>query len=136
MTLTPTPEQTAIIEAATTTSDNLLISALAGAAKTSTLVMIAQALPNTTMLCLAFNKRIATEMQERLPSNCKAQTLNSLGHQVWGAALGKRLVVDTKKNYNILKTLVDALPKNKKDEAWEEFATTLKAIEYGKAHGY
>lgn len=43
MTFTPTEEQSAIVDAAKSTSANLAINALAGAAKTSTLVMIAEA---------------------------------------------------------------------------------------------
>ena len=69
------------------------IKALAGAAKTSTLVLIAKALPNVRMLCLAFNKKIATEMEARLPSNCTAMTLNSLGHRTWAECSGRRLVL-------------------------------------------
>src|SRR6266576_1763143 len=107
--LTPTVEQAAIIEAARSTQDNLLINALAGAAKTSTLVMIAHALPSTIMLSLAFNKRIATEMKDRLPSNVMCKTLNALGHGVWAQACSRRLVLDTKKSYTILKGLVDGL---------------------------
>ena len=93
MTFTPTPEQLRIISAASSTPDNLIISALAGAAKTSTLVLIAEALPKTSILCISFNKKIATEMKERLPANCTSMTLNSLGHRVWGDTLGKRLAL-------------------------------------------
>src|SRR5690606_36910826 len=100
-TFTPTEEQAACIEAARSTTDNLIISALAGAAKTSTLVMISEAV-RTPTLCLAFNKRIAAEMKQRLPSHCEAMTLNSLGHRVWGRSIGRRLVVNTRKNYEIL----------------------------------
>ncbi len=134
--MTPTPEQAAIIEAAVSTSDNLLVSALAGAAKTSTLVMVATALKKTSTLCLAFNKRIATEMSERLPGNCESMTLNSLGHRVWGQALGKRLVVNTGKNYKILSALIEALPRSEKNEAWGIFSDTLKAVASGKSAGY
>jgi DNA helicase-2/ATP-dependent DNA helicase PcrA len=137
MSFSPTPEQQAIIQAAKETTDNLLISALAGAAKTSTLVLIAEALPKTSILCLAFNKRIATEMQERLPSTCTSSTLNSLGHRAWGQFLGKRLVVDTKKNYSILSTLVEDLPKREKERVYDiGFADILKMIEYAKVVGY
>lgn len=132
----PTPEQQAIVAAARDTTDNLIVSALAGAAKTSTLVLIAQALPKTSMLCLAFNKRIAVEMQDRLPSTCVAMTLNSLGHRVWSQAIGKRLVVNTRKNYTILTELVDKLSPNEKEEAYATFADTLRAIEQGKSAGY
>lgn len=132
----PTPEQAAIIEAARFTSDNLIISALAGAAKTSTLVMIAEALPKTTILCLAFNKRIATEMQDRLPPHCTAMTLNSLGHRTWSECIGKRLIVDKDKNYKILSAAVKELPKAEQEDAYDLFAETLKAIEQGKISGY
>jgi F-box protein 18 (helicase) len=87
--MTPTPEQAAIIEAARDTKENLLINALAGAAKTSTLVMIAQALPVGPILSLAFNKRIAEEMKKRLPGHVDCRTLNAIGHRVWAAAVGK-----------------------------------------------
>lgn len=134
----PTPEQQAIIDAAISTEDNLLISALAGAAKTSTLVMVAnhpimQAIPT---LCLAFNKKIAEEMKNRLPSNCVSMTLNSLGHKVWGQAIGRRLRVDTKKNYNILKELVDDQRQDVKNELYESFSDMLRIIAHGKSSGW
>jgi hypothetical protein len=43
-------------------------------------------------LALAFNKRIATELQTRLPVNFKAQTLNGLGHGAWIKGLDKPTV--------------------------------------------
>lgn len=136
MSHTPTPEQQAIIDEAVSTTDNLMVSALAGAAKTSTLVMVAQALSKTRILCLAFNKRIAVEMQERLPSNCTSLTLNSLGHRTWAESTGLRLILDDKKVFTILSDLVKKLPGREKDEAFESFSETLKAIEFGKSCGY
>jgi superfamily I DNA/RNA helicase len=136
MSHTPTPEQSTIITAAKTTSNNLLIAALAGAAKTSTLVMLSEALCDTNILCLAFNKRIADEMNARLANNCRAMTLNSLGHRIWGDALGQRLQLDKDKTYNILKQLCDGLPKHEKEEAYELFGETKKAIDAGKTCGY
>lgn len=135
MTLTPTPEQEAIIEAGRTTQDNLLVSALAGAAKTSTLVMLAKAVPVQT-LCLAFNKKIATEMQERLPLHCTSKTLNALGHAAWGKTIGKRLTLEYKKNYNILKAMVDQLSGDAKAEAYSMFSDLLNIIEEGKTGGW
>lgn len=135
--MTPTPEQEAIVAAATTTEDNLIISALAGAAKTSTLVLIAQALPQTSILCLAFNKKIAEEMTERLPSNCVAMTLNSLGHRVWGQTLGKRLVLNTKKTYELVKSHIEAMPKgDNKTHAFESMADIMRMIDLAKASGW
>lgn len=136
MTFTPTPEQTSILTEATSTSDNLLISALAGAAKTSTLVLIAEALRTTSILCISFNKKIADEMKARLPSNCTSLTLNALGHRVWADTLGKRLVLNTKKNFEILTALMQTLDPEERDEAYEAFGDMLKAIESGKTAGY
>lgn len=131
---TPTPEQNAVVERARTTTDNILLSALAGAAKTSTLVLIAEALPNLQILTLAFNKRIAVEMQERLPSNCQAMTLNSLGHRTWMEATGRRLRIEAGKTYAIMKELVDAHPN--KFTLYENFAELMRIVDFGKSCGY
>jgi len=137
MSLTPTPEQSAIILAAADTTDNLLVSALAGAAKTSTLVMIAEALPETSILCLAFNKKIAVEMQQRLPSNCTAMTLNSLGHRVWSEATGRRLRVEGGKTGDLLMTYVkEELHGDGASFAYKNLGDLIKTIDFGKACGY
>lgn len=136
MSHTPTPEQQAVIDAAVNSKDNLIVSALAGAAKTSTLVMIAAALKDTNILCLAFNKRIAVEMQERLPPNCKAMTLNSLGHRTWAEVISRRLTLETNKTFKILTELIQKLGKREQEEAYADFADTMKAIDFGKACGY
>lgn len=133
---TPTEEQQAVVECARSTTDNILLSALAGAAKTSSLVLIAEALPETQILCLAFNKRIADEMQLRLPGNCKAMTLNSLGHRTWGEATGRRLRIESGKTYEILKQLVDECPRGDKDILYENFAELMRIIDFGKTCGY
>ena len=133
---TPTSEQQEIIDAARDTTDNLIVSALAGAAKTSTLVMVAEALPTTSILCLAFNKRIAEEMTARLPDNCHAMTLNSLGHRTWGQTLSKRLRLEKSKMYGILTEMIGKLPQKEKEEAYDSFSETLKAAEMGKMWGY
>lgn len=130
----PTEEQLAAVDRAQSSTDNILLSALAGAAKTSTLVLMAKALPETSILCLAFNKRIATEMQERLPSNCRAMTLNSLGHRVWGEATGRRIKIDAGKGYTIMKNLVDTSPD--RSDLYENFAELMKLVAFGKACGY
>lgn len=136
MTHTPTQEQQAIISEAVGSTDNLIVSALAGSAKTTTLVMMAEALPKVGMLCLAFNKKVATEMQTRLPSNCTAMTLNSLGHRTWADCITGRVVLKTDKNYKILSELVGKLNGDEKDRGFAEFADTLKMMESGKSAGY
>ena len=133
---TPTDEQLAIVEFARSSDQNLILQALAGAAKTSTLILIAEALKKDLILCLAFNRRIAVEMTERLPGNCQSMTLNSLGHHTWGQALGRRLSLSTGKNYQILRGIIDQIPKTRQEAAWDELSGTLKAVVLGKALGY
>lgn len=133
---TLTAEQQAIIDAARNTPDNLIIHALAGAAKTSTLVLIAKALPSVPTMCLAFNVRIKKELGDRLPGNCECLTLNGLGHRIWGRFLGRRLIVDKDKVYKILSGLIDKLDADEKREAYDRFTDTLNAIRQGKTNGY
>lgn len=132
----PTAEQTAIIEAACSTQDSILISALAGAAKTTTLELICKALPVQPILSLAFNKRIAEEMTKRLPGHVKCQTLNSLGHGVWAKACSSRLVLDKDKTYKIVKNIVDNLPRSQRSDAYDIFGTIRKAVGKAKLSGY
>src|SRR6185369_11403813 len=116
---TPTPEQLDIIAAAKGTLDNLLVNALAGAAKTTTLEMVCRQLTSIPILSLAFNKRIADEMTKRLPSHVEARTLNSLGHRVWSKVCGKRLSIDTRKTATILAAEIKRLPKREQSDAWD-----------------
>lgn len=133
---TPTPEQVAIVAAARDTDRNLLVSALAGAAKTSTLELIADALSGTEILALAFNKKMAVEMQERMPSNVKAMTLNALGHRTWMDATGRRLSINSSKTYEISSELVKTRPAAEQSALWETFAELIRIIDFGKSCGY
>lgn len=136
MSHTPTPEQVAIIEAATQTDDNLIVNALAGAAKTSTIVMMTEAL-RVPSLALAFNKRIALELQERMPSHVTCKTLNALGHAAVGQMLGKRLNVKADKRRWLLREYINTLS-NEEDKAalFDNFADLTRAISHGVACGW
>lgn len=137
MKLTLSDEQLACREAAVNTEDNLLISALAGAAKSTTLVVIMEALPKVSGLVLAFNKRIATEMQTKCPDNFTAQTLNSLGHRAWADTCGRRLRVNARKNFQILADYIDGLGSEKeKKRAWESSSFVLRAAGQAKSAGH
>lgn len=134
--MTPTPEQEAIVALARDPR-SLLINALAGAAKTSTLCMLAAKLPLVPTACVAFNKRIADEMSKRLPGHIQCSTLNSLGHRVWAKKLGgRRLIVDTDKSYKILKSLVEKGRPEERARFGDMFASILKATRMAKSAGY
>lgn len=136
MTFQLSAEQTAIIEAARDTTDSLLISALAGAAKTTTLLHIMEALPKTSGICLSFNKRIADEMRSKCPENFKSQTLNALGHQAWGDRIGRRPKIDMRKNYEAMKDFIEALPHKEQEEAWESSSFVLRSVSHAKSAGH
>src|SRR3954471_9701683 len=97
----PTPEQHAILDAVRTTEDNLLVEALAGAAKTTTLEMIANTIRNKPIMAIAFNKRIAEEMSKRLHALVKCQTLNAVGHRAWAQGLGRNITLNADKMYDL-----------------------------------
>jgi hypothetical protein len=79
MKLTPTKEQQDIIDLAKQ-GNNLAIQAFAGAAKTSTCVMIAENIKQPS-LYIAFNKTIATEANERFPFHVECRTLHSIAYE-------------------------------------------------------
>lgn len=137
-TFTPTDEQLAIVNAATETNDNLLVNALAGAAKTSTLILIAEALKGKDILTLAFNKKIATEMKERLPAWCESKTLNALGHKIWWEKLGRaRLTIDSSKTYAIVSSVINNIQDPEvKGFAYEAMSDLIRSVDFGKACGW
>lgn len=95
----PTKQQ----QKAITTEGNILLSALAGCAKTSTLEMIAASLSETDALYLAFNKRTAEEAKKKLPKWVEVKTLNALGHQAWAKKIGRRPSLSISKVYFLAK---------------------------------
>jgi len=83
--------------------ESLIIYALAGASKTTTIVKSLEYLPeNLSILFLAFNKSIATELQERVPSHVQVRTLNALGHRAWLRHVGGKVQLNANKTWDIL----------------------------------
>jgi hypothetical protein len=78
MEFTPTAEQDKITTAADT-GENVVVTAVAGSGKTSTLKLIGASRPATSFLYLAFGKDIQTEMQDKLP-NVESRTAHSLAY--------------------------------------------------------
>lgn len=79
----PSPYQEAIYEAVRNTTDNLMVEAVAGSGKTTTIVEAAKLIPHhKSALFLAYNKSVAEELNNRLPPNVKARTLHSIGYGI------------------------------------------------------
>lgn len=85
-----TGEQLAIVDAAHD-GDTLAVEALAGTGKTSTLTEIARTMPNRRGLYLAFNKRVATEAEGKMPGNMAVSTAHAYAYQAVGKHYGNRL---------------------------------------------
>ncbi len=81
MAFTPTPQQSDIIDAVATGED-VVVEALAGTGKTSTLNLLARARPGKKMTYVAFNASIAGEAKRKFPSNVTAKTAHgfAFGH--------------------------------------------------------
>lgn len=82
-----TPEQVAINKAAYETNESLLIEALAGTGKTTSLLDVLKILRQPSAIVLAFNKRIANEMARRMPPIPRnrivhVKTLHSAGYWI------------------------------------------------------
>lgn len=136
MALVPSKYQQAIYEAFEHSEDSLLIEAVAGSGKTSTLIELAnimeRAFPSQRAVIVAFNKSIAMELQQRIRArNVIAMTLHSAGWAAWRRAGGLEWQpkVDSGKVSGIIQELL----------SWEErkrFAdTTRRLVGYAKGAG-
>jgi hypothetical protein len=116
----PTPEQAAIVEAIQS-PDSCMVNAYAGAAKTTTLQLASQKV-RVPALALAFNKKIARELEGRVPGNFTVKTLNGLGHGAWARTLppGTTITLDDRK----LGKLVTQVAKERKvdlaSQQWDD----------------
>ena len=100
--LTPTEEQIDVINTALLGGD-LRIQAFAGAAKTSTLIMVANELVKPS-LYLAYNKAMADEAKERFPDHVEVRTTHSLAYAHIGKDYKHKLSRPSGKYINIAST--------------------------------
>lgn len=132
----PTDEQTSIIAALKSTPTNLIINALAGTGKTSTLQLIEQASPGQPILYLAFNRRIADEASKKFTSTTLVRTLNGLGHRVWQKTQSNRLNLNPKKTQDIFKAILEAMPKPLQPTCREVYWDVIEGVSKAKIVGY
>lgn len=136
MTQAPTAEQSEIIRLAKDTPDNLIINALAGCGKTSTLEMLEGACDLAPILYLVFNKKNATEAEGRMLSTTTVRTFNSLGHRIWAAACTKKLSLDPKKQHSIFKAIADETKGAARNEVWRSYQEVATGVNLARALGY
>ena len=101
-----TKEQLAIFDCIENSENHLIVNAGAGTGKTTTIIEAANRLPNGVKAAfLAFNKSIANELGEKLPSNMEARTFHSFGFAAIRNA-GIRTKYNGYKVNNIIKDLL------------------------------
>lgn len=133
----PTTEQSHILASATGSDKNLMINALAGTGKTSTLEMIEQAVKARPVLYMVFNRKNADEAEKRMLSTTTVRTFNSLGHRVWAKAQAKnKLVLNSRKSQEILREIIKAAPKNTSNALWSVFWDIIAGVGLAKSLGY
>ena len=80
----PSPYQKAIFDKIENTNESLIIEAVAGSGKTTTIVQGVDLMPKSaSILFLAFNRDIAKELGERLPDHCQAKTFHAICLGSW-----------------------------------------------------
>src|SRR5229473_2516104 len=134
-----TEEQDAILAAAKASKANLMISALAGTGKTSTLELLERAVPRGPILYLVFNKKNADEAAKRMLSTTIVRTFNSIGHRIW--ATGRSITLQdgqgkVPKCRLILREIIDNAPKDYRETLWGVYHEVLAGVNLAKALGY
>ena len=107
MEITLSPEQILAVAAATGTTNNLLIFACAGGAKTTTMCAIARAFgPGRRIVALAFGTDAAESLSQKMPYYVESSTFHKFCYDALGAALGRKPRPDGIRCRWLLKKLV------------------------------
>ncbi len=143
----PTSEQDHIMSLATSTSQNVMMNALAGTGKSTTLRLIERQMKVAPILYLAFNKRNVDiikynpkadkdEAEKRMKSTTVVKTFNSLGHGIWAKTQGSDLSLAKAKSADILRGIIDETPKRDQGPIWDSFWQVVQGVALAKALGY
>lgn len=130
-----TEEQEIIFGHARGSSDNLMISALAGTGKTTTIEQIQLKSKIKPVLYLVFNKKNADEAADQMLSTTTVRTFNSMGHRIWGSN-GRSLTLDFKKTATILRGLINDSPKSAQSDLWASWDQVVSGVSLAKSLGY
>lgn len=96
----PTQEQIEIVEAVKSGVD-VIVQALSGSGKTSTLYLAANAISNKKILYLAFNKAIVEEATSKMPSNVECRTIHSVAYRNSDKEILKKLTYSQNDNKHL-----------------------------------
>jgi len=101
----PSKYQKAIFDFIKHEDGSLIVEAVAGSGKTTTIVGALKKISSQKrILFCAFNKSIATELSTRVPDHVQVVTLNGLGHRAWMRYIENQPNLNSNKTYDILKS--------------------------------
>jgi UvrD/REP helicase N-terminal domain/UvrD-like helicase C-terminal domain len=142
----PTEEQKAILDAFLNKRESLMIEAMAGCSKTSTIeILVRSERVKSPTAYIVFNKKNQIEAEEKFASarspwahlgtasHVSVLTANGLGHRAWGKVLGRRLVLNPKKLPEILKKVLNE--EREKNFPGDAFANTLAIVRRARVVG-
>lgn len=127
----PSHRQQVVYDEWQLTDNNILIQAVAGGAKTTTLIGLLERSEYRTLI-LAFNKSIQEEFEKKIQEggyqNGKAMTLHSLGLKAIQNHYG-RVTVNKNKNYDLIRKLGDYNRRLFGSMPWEEKIKTTITLQ-------
>lgn len=106
MSFKPSSFQIAIADTLENDTCNMVINAVAGSGKTTTLIHCMEFIPSDVVTYyLAFNKAIVEDIKPRVPAHINVMTLHSMGAKALYSY--RRSQLDDKKSYNVVSKLRD-----------------------------
>ena len=122
--MTPNKYQQEVFNFIQNGKGHAVVEAVAGSGKTTTIVQALKLIPKTqSVIFLAFNKHIATELAQKVPSNTMATTFHSLGLRTMTQSLGGRINVNNNKVYQLyFGTMENEFPQLTNDEIKSAFS--------------
>lgn len=135
--MNPSHQQQAIFSNVSDGTGHTVVVARAGCGKTTTIVESFKHVPRPAardVLMVAFNKSIATELQERAPAGVEVSTLHSYGLRQLSRALNPRPAINADKMRDIAKTLVEPLGIRDRSVERETRAALCSAASFAKGN--
>ncbi len=137
-----TSEQLAILEAMAETSDHLIIRALAGTGKTTTLLDGLPSLRGDTLF-MAFNRSIADELRHKSAaklsfealSRVNVTTVHSHGLRAFNRTGLRAKTLDGKTMF-MLKDILEASSFNRNDDVWRNLGKITRLVGAAKSAGF
>lgn len=141
----PTAEQQAILEAAANSRTSLMLIAMAGCSKSTTIELLARSNPPRPACYIVFGKRNQLEAVKKFSDNesplskfgsashVNVVTANGLGHGAWGRAIGRRLTLNKHKLGDLVKKVLE---ENKiRDVDSEGFSSMMRLVSVARHAG-